>query len=85
MAEGMSWAAVRWKKAARRIWNKRVGEAIEQLYQLFFYDKLYIGGGNAKEITIKLPKASWAASSCGTRIWMNCAPKAQRLGGNSGG
>jgi|SRR5579871_6237053 len=44
------------EKSGRKKWNKRVGEAIDQLYHLFYYDRLYIGGGNAKEINIKLPK-----------------------------
>lgn len=44
------------EKSGKKKWNKRVGEAIDQLYHLFFYDRIYIGGGNAKEIDIKLPK-----------------------------
>jgi len=44
------------EKEGRRKWNKRVGEAIDQLYRLFYYDRLYIGGGNAARIKIKLPK-----------------------------
>lgn len=43
------------EKNGKKKWNKRVGEAIDQLFKLFYYDRLYIGGGNAKEITIKLP------------------------------
>jgi polyphosphate glucokinase len=44
------------EKGGRKKWNKRVAEAIDQLYRLFYYDRLYIGGGNAKEISISLPK-----------------------------
>ena len=36
--------------------NKRLREAIDQLYKLFYYDRLYIGGGNSVKITTKLPK-----------------------------
>lgn len=43
-------------KAGRKKWNKRLGEAIDQLYRLFYYDRLYIGGGNAAKITIDVPK-----------------------------
>jgi polyphosphate glucokinase len=32
-------------------WNRRVRKAIDQLYQLFFFDHLYIGGGNARRVT----------------------------------
>ena len=44
------------EKEGRKKWNKRLAEAIDQLYRLFYYDRLYIGGGNATKITIKLPK-----------------------------
>jgi polyphosphate glucokinase len=42
-------------KGGRKKWNKRLAEAIDQLHQLFYYDRLYIGGGNASKIGIKLP------------------------------
>ncbi|HEY1731902.1 MAG TPA: ROK family protein [Terriglobales bacterium] len=44
------------EREGRKKWNKRLGEAIDQLYRLFYYDRLYIGGGNAARIAIKLPK-----------------------------
>ena len=31
-------------------WNQRVREAVANLETLFFYDHLYIGGGNARRI-----------------------------------
>jgi polyphosphate glucokinase len=31
-------------------WNHRVGEAIARIDALFFYDHLYIGGGNARRV-----------------------------------
>lgn len=43
-------------KQGRKRWNKHVAEAIDQLYRLFYYDRLYIGGGNAAKVSIKLPK-----------------------------
>ena len=36
-------------------WNKRLAKAIELLHNLFFYDHLYIGGGNTNKIKLKLP------------------------------
>lgn len=36
-------------------WNKRLAEAIQLLHNLFYYDHLYIGGGNSKKVTLKLP------------------------------
>lgn len=43
------------KKVGNEKWNNRLKRAIESLEHLFNYDCLYIGGGNAKRITIKLP------------------------------
>ena len=43
-------------KEGRKKWNKRLAEAIDQLYRVFYYDRLYIGGGNAAKISIELPK-----------------------------
>jgi len=37
------------------LWNVRLLEAIATLYKLFNYDKLYIGGGNARLISTDLP------------------------------
>ena len=36
------------------LWNIRLLEAIGTLYKLFNYDKLYIGGGNARLVTLNL-------------------------------
>ena len=43
------------KKAGKKKWNKRLARAIATLASLFNYDTLYIGGGNAKKVTIALP------------------------------
>jgi polyphosphate glucokinase len=43
------------KKAGRKKWNKRLRKAIETLDELFRYDRLYIGGGNAGKIDFELP------------------------------
>jgi polyphosphate glucokinase len=37
------------------VWNMRLLEAIATLYKLFNYDKLYIGGGNARLVKLALP------------------------------
>ncbi|OLP15664.1 chromosome partitioning protein ParA [Leptolyngbya sp. 'hensonii'] len=36
-------------------WNRRLQKAIGLLQNLFNYDRLYIGGGNTKKITLDLP------------------------------
>lgn len=40
----------------KKKWNDRLGKAIAALEHLFNYDMLYIGGGNAKGITLDLPQ-----------------------------
>src|SRR3954466_11093621 len=44
------------KKYGKKKWNKHVHRVIELLDRTFNYDRLFIGGGNAAEITFKLPK-----------------------------
>jgi polyphosphate glucokinase len=43
------------KKKGRKAWNKRVAKAIDILREVVRFDHLYIGGGNAKDITFPLP------------------------------
>jgi polyphosphate glucokinase len=43
------------KKAGKKRWNKRLRKAIRSLSELFNYDRLYIGGGNASKIRFELP------------------------------
>jgi polyphosphate glucokinase len=43
-------------KEGQKKWNKHLAEAIDQLYRLFYYDRLYLGGGNAAKVSLKLPK-----------------------------
>src|SRR5438094_1520169 len=44
------------KKVGKRKWNKRLVRAIQTMDLVFNYDRLYIGGGNAARITVKLPE-----------------------------
>ncbi|MGD1950803.1 MAG: ROK family protein [Leptolyngbyaceae cyanobacterium] len=43
------------EKIGKEKWNRRLQKAIESLEHLFNYDRLYIGGGEAKNITFELP------------------------------
>ncbi|HET7115932.1 MAG TPA: ROK family protein, partial [Hanamia sp.] len=43
-------------KKGKKKWNKRMAKVIEILKTVFNYDHLYISGGNAKLLTIKLDK-----------------------------
>ncbi|PSB27214.1 ROK family protein [Stenomitos frigidus] len=40
----------------KKKWNERLAKAIAALEHLFNYDRLYLGGGNAKFITLQLPQ-----------------------------
>jgi polyphosphate glucokinase len=42
------------KRVGNRKWNRRVRKAIRNLRALAHFDRLYIGGGNAKKIDIEL-------------------------------
>ncbi len=44
-----------YKKYGKKRWNRFVAKTIEQTAKTFNWDKLYLGGGNAKEITFTLP------------------------------
>ncbi len=43
------------KKVGKKKWNQRLTKAIETLDRVINYDRLYLGGGNAKKVTIDLP------------------------------
>jgi polyphosphate glucokinase len=51
------------KRIGRKRWNKRVARTIEILHSLLNYDHLFIGGGNAAEITIRLPQDASVVSN----------------------
>ncbi len=62
------------KKAGSSKWNKRVGEMISVLHTLFFWDHLYLGGGNAAKVTGDLPAGVSVIDNAagilgGIRLW----------------
>jgi polyphosphate glucokinase len=44
------------QKHGRRHWNKLVEKAIQQTRELFNWDRLYLGGGNATKLNFSLPE-----------------------------
>ena len=46
--------AAAFEKEGARKWNKRLKKVIAILKEVFNYDRLYLGGGNAKEINFEL-------------------------------
>jgi polyphosphate glucokinase len=43
------------EKKGKKAWNKRVAKVLDILREVVRFDHLYIGGGNAKDITFSLP------------------------------
>ena len=43
------------KKKGKKAWNRHVAKVIDILREVVRFDHLYIGGGNAKDITFPLP------------------------------
>ena len=43
------------EKVGKREWNRRLARAIETLRDLTWFDHLYIGGGNSRNVRLKLP------------------------------
>jgi polyphosphate glucokinase len=44
------------KKKGKKAWNKRVAKIIDILRTVVRFDHLYLGGGNAKDISLSLPR-----------------------------
>jgi polyphosphate glucokinase len=70
------------KKIGRKAWRKRVWKLIAMLEKVFFYDHLYLGGGNSRHVTFKLPSnvsivSNDAGLEGGAFVWV---PKGKRRG-----
>jgi polyphosphate glucokinase len=44
------------KKVGKKRWNKRVAHVLDQVQPIFNPTHIYLGGGNAKKLSIKLPR-----------------------------
>jgi polyphosphate glucokinase len=54
------------KQIGKKKWNRRVKRTMEILDALFFYDHVYVGGGNSRHVTTYLgPKASIVDNAAG--------------------
>jgi polyphosphate glucokinase len=51
------------KKDGKKTWNKHVEKTIAALHTLLNFDRLYIGGGNARHIGFRLPKHTTIVSN----------------------
>ena len=62
------------KRKGKKAWNKRVAKVIDILREVVRFDHLYIGGGNAKDITFPLPPDATIVPNTdgltgGIRLW----------------
>jgi polyphosphate glucokinase len=81
------------KKKGKKTWNKRVGKVIDILREVVRFDHLYIGGGNAKDITFELPADVTIVPNTdgltgGIRLWLTGPTEyaaADALNGGSAG
>ncbi len=63
------------KAIGPKAWNKRVKKTIAMLHEVFFFDHLYLGGGNARRIKFKLPRnvsivSNDAGMAGGAFVWL---------------
>ena len=71
------------KRVGRRRWNRRIRKAVDQLLQTFNCRRLYLGGGNARLVTARLPRAVRITSNVagllgGIRLWNEPDPAVER-------
>lgn len=62
------------EKHGKHHWNHHVEKAVKLLYVLLHYDRLYLGGGNSKNVDFKLPDNVIIASNDagltgGAKLW----------------
>ena len=66
-------------RIGRRAWNRRARRALEMLRSLVHYDRLYVGGGNAKKLTFRLPNMRTVSNRAGIlggiALWRRPAAK----------
>lgn len=67
------------RKIGRKKWNRRVEKTIRAFRTLLLFDRLYLGGGNARKLDIALPPdvlivSNEAGLSGGIRLWDKRAP-----------
>ncbi|HWC64215.1 MAG TPA: ROK family protein [Rhizomicrobium sp.] len=70
------------KKIGRKTWCKRVKKLIAVLEKVFFYDHLYLGGGNSRFVTFRLPPhvsvvSNDAGLEGGAFVWVSKAKNKQ--------
>lgn len=72
------------KKVGEEKWNRRVHRALGQLRALVLFDRLYLGGGNARRITFDLDPDTRIVSNTagilgGIALWREVGPEIDEL------
>jgi polyphosphate glucokinase len=62
------------RRIGNKLWSKRVAKAVQNFYVLLCFDTLYVGGGNARKLTVDLgPRATTVDNTAGIlggiRLW----------------
>ncbi len=62
------------RKIGKKRWNRRVERALARLSALFCYDRLHLGGGNARRLQLELPENTVIFTNVdglvgGCRLW----------------
>ena len=76
------------KKIGKKKWNKCLAQAIKTLDRVINYDHLYLGGGNGKKVTIKLPSNVTIVSNVagllgGIALWKDGQEKTDSAAGRA--
>lgn len=71
------------EKVGRKHWNERVGRTIDILATVFNFDRLFIGGGNARKLTLEpLPSVTIVSNDAGIEggaaLWQDEAAMSRR-------
>ncbi len=78
------------KRKGKKRWNRYLREAIDDLARAFNYDRMYIGGGNARQIKFKLPRNVQVVSNVegllgGIKLWTNEGAGSRESSAEAGG
>lgn len=76
------------QKEGKKKWNRRLAKFVRRLEEKFHFTRLYIGGGNSKEVDISLLPANVTIVSNlnglvgGIALWRDASPLAKRTAGS---
>jgi polyphosphate glucokinase len=67
------------RRIGNREWNRRVRRSIEVFKDILHFDRVYVGGGNAKRLRFRRPDMRIVSNKAGVlggiRLWHDCSVK----------